>query len=90
MKVTAIILALPIVMTLLAVEGVIDHPLFFCFWLLSAVVCLVRGCFIVRRKQLLGWLCILAACIQMFLASPPVLHIRFHNEGIRHEMGGDV
>ena len=90
MKVTAIILVLPVAMTLLAVGFGVDHPLFFCFWLLSAVVRLVRGCFIVRRKQSLGWLCIVAACIQMVLALPPVLHIRIHNEGIHHEMGGDV
>jgi hypothetical protein len=90
MSVTAIIFVLPVAMTLLAVGFGVDHPLFFCLWLLSAIVCLGRGCFIVRRKQLLGWFCIRAAIVQVFLLLPPVLHIWMHNDGIRHDMGGDV
>jgi heme/copper-type cytochrome/quinol oxidase subunit 4 len=92
MKLNVIVFVLPIAMTLLAFEGDIglDHPLFFCFWLLSGVVCLVRGGFIVRRNQLLGSLFILAASIQIFLALPPFLHIRMHPKAIHDDMGPRV
>lgn len=92
MKLNVIVFILPIVMTLLAIEGGVglDHPLFFYFWLLSGVVCLVRGCFIVRRNQLLGSLFILVASIQVFLALLPVSHIRIHDKETPDKMGGRV
>ena len=92
MKLNVIVFVLPIAMTLLAFERNVglDHPLFFCFWLLSGVVCLVQGGFIVRRNQLLGSLFILAASIQIFLALLPVLHIRIHDKQTHDEMGGRV
>jgi Sec-independent protein secretion pathway component TatC len=90
MKLTVVIFLAPLTMTLLCILGGVEHPALFCAWLLSAVVCLVRGCVLIPRKRWLGLLCIAAGSIPIFLALSPVLHIRFRDDRIHHEMGEGV
>ena len=85
-KLTAFIVLLPLVLTLLITLGGFEHPLLFCVWLLASVVSLVCACFVVRQRRVLGFFLILASSFQIFLAVPPVLHIRLHGQQSHHEV----
>jgi endonuclease/exonuclease/phosphatase (EEP) superfamily protein YafD len=77
MKTTIVILVLPFVMALLflllalqaAGDAFVIASLF--LWVLTAVICFVRGCIIFRRQPALGCCCLGIALLHLVIAILP-------------------
>jgi hypothetical protein len=79
MKLTVLVLLLPLMTFLCGVfllprdAGNAVVATFLVWWLLTAVVCFGRGCFIFRRHGGLAWCCFGVVFLQVVLAILPVL-----------------
>jgi hypothetical protein len=74
-KLTMSILLMSIGIGVLMVTQVLAvNPILLYAWLLSALLCLIRGCFSFRTGPRLALLCIASACVQFVFALPAVLH----------------
>jgi cytochrome bd-type quinol oxidase subunit 2 len=79
MRLTIFILLLPVVMFFVFVfllrshaSDMLELP-FFIFWILTALVCFVRGLFIFRQHRRLAWCCFGVTLLQFILAILPLL-----------------
>jgi hypothetical protein len=64
------------------------QPGLFDLWIASAFVCLAWGLLIVRRRRLLGGLCVVAAMIHLVAVAWPFVSnggVKIHTEIIEHE-----
>jgi len=79
MRLTVLILLLPVVTFLsglwLLPRDVGDAVVgaFLVWWLLTTVVCFVRGCFIFRHHRRLAWCCFGVVLLQFFLGIVPLM-----------------
>jgi len=72
MKLTPIILLLPVASFYFAWSEAIGVAAMLTLWILSIVVCLGWGVYVSRQSRLLGWLCVVVALIQLFIMLMPV------------------
>jgi len=64
------------------------QPGLFYLWIASAFVCLAWGLLIVRRRRVLGWLCVVAALIYLVATVWPFVSTggaKIHTKIIEHE-----